>query len=691
MEALYNLGVMVSIIDKFTGPVRKMTESLASFENQAQKAHNAIELGNKMAISGALFMAASAKITGSLSRLLAPTVGTQRALGELASVGITDFDALSRAAQNFSSQWSGTTEADFLSAAYDIKSGISSLSDAAVGEFTAMAALTGKATKSTTGEMTSLFATGYGIYKDLYSDLSDMDFGEIFSAGIAGSVQNFKTTGGGMSQALTSLGAAGATALRPLEEQLSILGMLQATMPGGEAGTKYKAFLASAAKAGDGLGLSFVDSNNQLLGMADILDALRGKYGDTLDAMEKQEIAKAFGTQEAVALVDLLYGKVGDLRGNVDQLGMSMRQGTAFTEGMAQAMNDDIGASLDLLGQNSSIIKRIIGDELGGLLQTLVPTAQAGVQSMQRFVEANPVLMRIILLVSVITVGLLTLAAITIATAAGLVLLWGYTLLGLNKIWKALKWTGGRFVWFRQVGWSALRLLSAGTWRLAASLLHLSIGVMPGVIAAAWGFTVALLANPITWIILAIIALIAALVLLWRNWDTVKAYVLNAITNTVAGVKAKFGEWRESGKGLIEAFTGGIQAVINKPAEVVKSGLQKLRNLLPFSDAREGPLSSLTRSGMALIETFAGGIQQRAPMLRAVTVDALGGAGLSGDLGYGYRGPGLGGLVSSITKERETHIRDRRPIVMVLPGATVPDNLDSAIDEAYRFFDMRDE
>lgn len=669
MEALYNLGVMVSVIDKFTGPVRKMTEALAAMENQAKKAHAAIELGNNMAISGAMFMAASAKITGSLSRLLAPAVDTQRAIGELASVGITDFDALSRSAQNFSAQWSGTTEADFLSAAYDIKSGISSLSDTAVGEFTAMAALTGKATKSTTGEMTSLFATGYGIYKDLYSDLSDMDFGEMFSAGIAGSVQNFKTTGGGMSQALTSLGAAGATALRPLEEQLSILGMLQATMPGGEAGTKYKAFLASAAKAGDGLGLSFVDSNNQLLGMADILDALRGKYGDTLDAMEKQEIAKAFGTQEAVALVDLLYGKVGDLRGNVDQLGMSMRQGTVFTEGMAQAMNNDIGAALDVLGQNTSIIKRILGDELGGLLQSLVPTAQAAVQSMQRFVEANPVLTRMLLLLTAVAVGLLTVTAITVATAAGLVLLWGYTLLGLGKVWKLIKWTGGSLLWLGRIGFFALHLLTLGV----------------------WAFTAALLASPITWIILAIIALIAALVLLWRNWDTVKAYVLNAITNTVAGVKAKFGEWRESGKGLIEAFTGGIQAVINKPAEVVKSGLQKLRNLLPFSDAKEGPLSSLTRSGMALIETFAGGIQQRAPMLRAVTADALGGAGLSGDLGYGYRGPGLGGLVNSITKERETHIRDRRPILMVLPGATVPDNLDSAIDEAYRFFDMRDE
>lgn len=56
-------------------------------------------------------------------------------------------------------------KSDFITAAYDIKSGIASLTDEGVAQFTELAALTGKATKSTTEEMGSLFATGYGIYK----------------------------------------------------------------------------------------------------------------------------------------------------------------------------------------------------------------------------------------------------------------------------------------------------------------------------------------------------------------------------------------------------------------------------------------------------------------------------------------------------------------------------------------------
>ena len=88
-------------------------------------------------------------------------------------------------------------------------------------------------------------------------------------------------------------------------------------MGGSEAGTKYNAFLKSAAKGGKELGLNFLDANNQLLSMPEILDKLRGKFGETMDAAEKIKIQEAFGDQEAVALIDLLYNKTGDLQNNI--------------------------------------------------------------------------------------------------------------------------------------------------------------------------------------------------------------------------------------------------------------------------------------------------------------------------------------------------------------------------------------
>jgi hypothetical protein len=47
---------------------------------------------------------------------------------------------------------------------------------------------------------------------------------------------------------------------------------------------------------------------------------------------------------------------------------------------------------------------------------------------------------------------------------------------------------------------------------------------------AAWAFTAALLANPITWIVIGVVALIAGLVLLVKNWDAVKGAVGGAIS-----------------------------------------------------------------------------------------------------------------------------------------------------------------
>ena len=114
--------------------------------------------------------------------------------------------------------------------------------------------------------------------------------------------------------------------------------MLQATMGGAEAGTKYKAFLRSATKGGEALGLKFTDANNQLLSMPEILDILRGKFGETMDAAEKMELQKAFGDTEAVALIDLMYNKVGDLQDNIVNMYGSLGKGVSVTEQMASAI-----------------------------------------------------------------------------------------------------------------------------------------------------------------------------------------------------------------------------------------------------------------------------------------------------------------------------------------------------------------
>ena len=132
-----------------------------------------------------------------------------------------------------------------------------------------------------------------------------------YSAGIATAV---KTTRHQVQRWRVRCSTLGATATNnnvPLEEQLAILGQLQTTMSGSERPRQStKSFLNQATKAGEALGLQLTDDNNRLLSTPEILEKLKGKYGETIDAVEKRELKDAFGTDEAVALIDLLYNNV---------------------------------------------------------------------------------------------------------------------------------------------------------------------------------------------------------------------------------------------------------------------------------------------------------------------------------------------------------------------------------------------
>ncbi|WP_129596035.1 phage tail tape measure protein [Anaerophilus nitritogenes] len=290
---------------------------------------------------------------------------TKTALGEMASLGYDNAESLEYLRQKaieFSSTWSGTTREEFIQSAYDIKSGIATLTDEGVADFTELAALTGKATKATANEMTTLFAQGYGIYRDLYN--SDFDFGEKFSAGIAKSVQRFRTQGSEMSGYLTTLGANAKNAGKELDEILSVGGLLQQTNSGSEAATMYQSFLNNAMQASKKLKISFVDQNNQLLSTAEIIEKIKGKYGNVLDAVEKNELSKAFGRIEATKFIDLLYNKTEELKDAQNEVNKSINDGVEATKKMAETMNSGPLEKINIFKQRVANAMEKIGEKM---------------------------------------------------------------------------------------------------------------------------------------------------------------------------------------------------------------------------------------------------------------------------------------------------------------------------------------
>lgn len=666
LESVFRLSLIMNMVDNITGPMGRISSSVNGGVSRLQKLESAF---GGMVKTGAVMTELGSSIAGAALAPVEATFETRRALGELASLGVKDLEAVEDAARSFSDQWAGTSKADFISASYDIKSGIASLTDEGVADFTTLAALTGKATKSTVGEMTSLFATGYGIYKGFYDDLTDLEFGEMFSAGISKSVQQFKTTGSEMAAAIESLGASATNAKVPLEEQLSVLGMLQATMSGSEAGTKYAAFIQSAAKGGEELGLAFVDANNQIKSLPEILDLLRGKYGDTIDAIEKQEIATAFGTDEAVDLIDLLYSKTGELQDNVLSLYDAMGQGTAVASEMASAMNETEPEKFERLQQQLHNVAEAAGSTLLPVVNDLMEGAAGVIQKGAEWVENHQNLVRIILLAALTLGGFLAVAGTCIAVVGGVGIVFTKTAglvkgfigvirrlpdlfetialygmeagdairNGFNRIRTAgsTAVTAVKNVTLRIAGMAktavvsgvtALKNMALGLVSMARQAVVTAVTAMPGLIASVWSFTAALLANPITWVVIGIVALIAALILLWQNWDSVTAFLQNAWDTACSKITAglewlkqgfqsimdwigeKIAWFGEAGRRLVTTFVDGIKSVAMAPINAVKGIFGKISNLFPHSDAKEGPLSTLTLSGKKTMTTFAEGV-----------------------------------------------------------------------------------
>lgn len=666
LESVFRLSLIMNMVDNITGPMGRISSSVNGGVSRLQKLESVF---GGMVKTGAVMTELGSSIAGAALAPVEATFETRRALGELASLGVKDLEAVEDAARSFSDQWAGTSKADFISASYDIKSGIASLTDEGVADFTTLAALTGKATKSTVGEMTSLFATGYGIYKGFYDDLTDLEFGEMFSAGISKSVQQFKTTGSEMAAAIESLGASATNAKVPLEEQLSVLGMLQATMSGSEAGTKYAAFIQSAAKGGEELGLAFVDANNQIKSLPEILDLLRGKYGDTIDAIEKQEIATAFGTDEAVDLIDLLYSKTGELQDNVLSLYDAMGQGTAVASEMASAMNETEPEKFERLQQQLHNVAEAAGSTLLPVVNDLMEGAAGVIQKGAEWVENHQNLVRIILLAALTLGGFLAVAGTCIAVVGGVGIVFTKTaglvkgfigvIRGLPDLFETIALysmeagdairngfnrirtagstavTAVKNVTLRIAGMAktavvsgvtALKNMALGLVSMARQAVVTAVTAMPGLIASVWSFTAALLANPITWVVIGIVALIAALILLWQNWDSVTAFLQNAWDTACSKITAglewlkqgfqsimdwigeKIAWFGEAGRRLVTTFVDGIKSVAMAPINAVKGIFGKISNLFPHSDAKEGPLSTLTLSGKKTMTTFAEGV-----------------------------------------------------------------------------------
>ncbi len=384
------MGIVVTMRDMFSRNAAKIESSMDSLDAKVAASSERMTRNLDRIQKGTMMMGAGLALMAAPAALVASTAATQKALGEMASLGTKDLRTLEDAAEAFSNQWAGASKAEFIGACYDVKSALANLSDEAVGTFGAMAAITAKATKATVQEMVGTFTTGYGIFKPIMKKYSDIDWAKAFSGAMAQTVAVFKTTGPQMAEAIKNVGATAAASNIPLTEQLAILGQLQTTMPGSEAGTLYKAFIMKAAEAGKELGLPFVDATGRLKGILPVLQEIQNRFPDLSQAGAQVIIKKAFGSDEAVKFLLQMSAGMDSLGQNIRSIDDAMKGGVAVTEEMARAMNVDIGSQFGLAKQQVLNLFEIMGRTLLPVVTPVMAGISHVVLWLQRMAKAAP-------------------------------------------------------------------------------------------------------------------------------------------------------------------------------------------------------------------------------------------------------------------------------------------------------------
>ncbi len=524
------LRFQVGLIDQISKP-------LGNIKRQFDDVTNTYRQGTHTMMAGAVGLAGAGF---ALQQALMPAIEMDRALGEVKSLGVADdqLKALASTAMKFSVEY-GKSATEFVAASYDIKSAMGGMTGDELAGITRSSAILAAATKADTATITNYMGTMYSVFKDQADLIGKDNWAERIAGMTSKSVELFKTTGQGMSDAFKGVGALGKSHGVAVQEQMAVLGMLQGSMTGSEAGTRYKAFLGGVVKAQGDLGMSFTDSNGKMLPMFDIMSKLKNQFGE-LDSMEMAQLKTAFGSDQALMLITDMISKTSDLQSSIAQLDGASNIDTAIN--MAGAMTDQ----WERLEQGVFAVRTAFGAALLPSLLPVISSLADGAMEIIAWTEMFPNLTKYI--------GYAAMAILGAAAAGG-----AFTLMmGIGKqatagymlVFKALMVVKKGYLALTQMLRISLlalnmnmnvygiktKLVAAGQWLLnsaigasaaiygtaTTALTWLGRAFMTGTMAAL-KFTAALLTNPIFLIVAGVTAAVVAVGALIYYWDDLKA------------------------------------------------------------------------------------------------------------------------------------------------------------------------
>ncbi|OHD25781.1 MAG: phage tail tape measure protein [Spirochaetes bacterium GWB1_59_5] len=619
MESIFKLGILLKITDMVSGPVSAIGRTIDTLEAKAKKLQPVFDkfkdYGQWIAGAGVVGALGLGIAVTQFANLEEAQLGLRTLLMDSTGQVGAEYGKLNSLAERLGTSLPGSTK-DMIEMFTALREqGVqTNVILGGMGEAAAKFAVLMKVPFVQAATHVAKFTEALGI-----ADKEAVPFMDILQRLKGAAGVNVTDLAESLKYAGSSLKALRVQGLAAGQDVSAAIGMMAtSSIEGSQAGTNFAMALSRMAEIS-----SKLDSGKIKKLVGPILDAKgiklnffddAGNFTGIRNMMAEMEKLRAINPQEQLIVLSKLFGQEASR-----PLSVFINQGVAGFDAMTMKMKNQAdmqtkineimsgtkmqwetmtGTLANVVAHTGAVVTRIAG--LIGIMKLLNDLAGR----LDSWIMANPK-----------TAGVIAGIAIAITGAA---LAIGTLLLAIGL--------GGTLFLKMSMGYG---LLLQGIVLIKAALA--------GLIPMVWSFTTALLANPVTWIVVGIVAAVAALVWLHTTFESVRTAVefFNFFLGFLIGNLLKLATLKgwlnmfESGRALISTLVDGIKSMAMAPVNAIKGIFMKVRNLLPFSDAKEGPLSQLTLSGQRIMSTMGEGITGAAGGLQKTMATALAGAALT--------------------------------------------------------------
>ncbi|APU00843.1 tail length tape-measure protein [Aeromonas phage 59.1] len=506
-------------LDAATKKQDNLTKAKERYTKAEEQSHKAMAAGSKMALAGAA-------LTGGIVAAGAPNYGFQKQMSAVQALG--DFSSAEKAAltasaraeakvSSFGAAEAGQAQGYLAAAGFkveQIQQSLKGVLDLAAATETGLAE---------TADISSNILSGFGLGADQMGRV-----GDVLTATTSGHNVNLQMLGESMKYVAPIAKQTG----QSLESIGAMTGLLgDVGIQGSMAGTALKGAMLrlagptrDAQKAFDKLKVSTKDANGNVRAMPDVLEELQRKMKGMGSGDKLALLKRMFGEEPAAAIATLL-----------DKAGDTIAEKTKRLQNSQGAADRSARNRLNNLWGDVENFKSSLEDaqiEFGGLLDNMmrgiVRLAMVAVDAANNWMQKNPKLARALALVAAAIGGLLSVTGTLIVVLGSLWLIMAKCRLAMflfrTMVWSTIKaiamktWAVSMFLLrgAAMLAWFAISKTAILAWNVACVAMR---GIMVALTAAQWLWNAALTANPIGAVVMAVVALVAAGVWLYENWE----------------------------------------------------------------------------------------------------------------------------------------------------------------------------